>query len=246
MNARFQYHAFATGFAGRITQPFEHTIESQAQSALSPDGGYGSNRVERYRFKEIVSFSAAYTQVAGAYVEHKGRPSWDTVVTSTVEGLEIMGVVKASRIVARLASSHAVDEEEPSILPLGSTIEGLTIAGFHVDIEWNTDVYSQHDTYSKVLEAHRSHEKLDPAKRGSIFGSLVREVKINSGFLTPRGHSIPVPHFGIITLGQLLIDGNARQLTMLQVEPECAVAISCTAGSGQTNGQPVPPPPHDD
>jgi hypothetical protein len=231
MKNRFQYHAFATGFAGQITHPFEYLIEAQAPSALSPMGGYSSNRVENFRLKEILSFRAAYTQVAGSFIDKGGRQSWDTVVTSTVEDLNIMGIVTADLIVARLASSHGVNDLEPTILPLGSRIEGLRIAGIPVDIEWKVDLYCESDTYTKARGTNQ----------GTIDTSIVEKLTINSRFLRPDGHTLLIPQFGKVVIGQLLIDGNARQITMLQVYPECAVGAACAAGNGQTNGQPVPP-----
>ncbi len=245
MKHEFVYHAFATGVAGRVTHPFEHLIEAQAPSALPPMGGYSSNRVEHFRFKEILSFRAAYTQVAGAFVDKHGRQSWDTVMTSTVEGLNIMGIVTADRIVARLASRHDVHEPEPRILPLGSYIEGLRIAGIPVGIEWDVDRYCQLDTHTKVVADTRPADGNGavPERAGCIPASLVRKLTASAGCLETRGDAIYVPLFGKVVIGQILIEGNARQLTMLQVYPECAVALACTAGSGQTNGQPVPPIP---
>ena len=278
MKHRFQYHAFATGVAAQITHPFEHLIEAQAPSALSPMGGYSSNRVEYFRFKEILSFRAAYTQVAGTFVDKSGNQSWDTVMTSTVEGLNIMGVVTADRIVARLASRHGIHDQEPSILPLGSHIEGLRIAGIPIHIKWSVDRYCHMDTYAKVVDGYRTNkdgfsEKFDQENRvgqheslpeflrsffpGShhrakeaitddnrtIATSLVANLDVESDCLKTHGHTIHVPQFGNVVIGQLLIDGNARQITMLQVYPECAVGIACAAGSGQTNGKPVPPVP---
>jgi hypothetical protein len=239
MKHRFQYHAFATGFAGQITQPFEYLIEAQAPSALSPAGGYSSNRVENYRLKEILSFRAAYTQTAGAFVDKSGRQSWDTVVTSTVENLNIMGIVTADLIVARLASRHGVHDPEPSILPLGSRIEGLRIAGIPIEVDWDYGRYSHNDTYEKACPP----DTPDRATKPAIATSIVGKIAVTGSFLETNKHVIHVPQFGTVVLGQLLIDGNARQITMLQVYPECAVAVACTAGSGQTNGKPVPPIP---
>jgi hypothetical protein len=239
MKHGFQYHAFATGFAGQITHPFEYLIEAQAPSALSPMGGYSSNRVENFRLKEILSFRAAYTQVAGSFIDKGGRQSWDTVVTSTVEDLNIMGVVTADLIVARLSSSHGVNDDEPSILPLGSRIEGLRIAGIPVELQWKVDLYCECGTYTKARE--RSNADGRGTNAATIDTSIVENLSIKSSFLRPDGHAILIPQFGKIVIGQLLIDGNARQITMLQVYPECAVGAACAAGNGQTNGQPVPP-----
>ncbi len=262
MKHGFQYHAFATGLAGRVSRPFEYLIEAQAPSALSPAGGYSSNRVEHFRLKEILSFRAAYTQVAGAFVDEGGRQSWDTVMTSTVEGLNIMGVVTADLIVARLASRHGIRDHQASIIPIGSRIEGLRVAGFPVEIEWDVDLYSHLDTHAKIVSAYKDNENGFRARfdAASLMGqkwnepavtdhtrliatSLASRLTCKSDFVAIHGHVIHLPQFGIVKIGQFLVDGSARQVTMLQVHPECAVGVECAAGSGQTNGEPVPPVP---
>lgn len=107
MKHGFQFHAFATGVAGKITHPFDHTIDSLAPTALAPQGGYSSGRVNHYKLREVISFRSTYTQVSGAFSEETG--SWDTVMTATVEGLQILGALKADLVVARLASRHYLD-----------------------------------------------------------------------------------------------------------------------------------------
>jgi hypothetical protein len=274
MKPRFQFHAFATGVAGQIESPFQELIQSQAPSALAPIGGYSSGRVENFRFQEIVSFRSTSTHVSGVF--SKEHNSWDTVMTSTVEGLNVMGMVTADLVVARLASRHIVGESEPSILPLGSAIEGLRIAGVHVEVELHTDLYAELDTHSKVQSAYKEHagyqqmfdavnqvgkhdelpethhsyfpwSRSTPApelpENQPVFTTLASKLIHKSAYLPTHGHVIHVPQFGTVVLAQFMIDGNARRLTMIEVNLGCAVSGYVAAGSGETNGQPVPPPP---
>src|SRR6266571_2362466 len=69
---RFLFHGHAIAAAGKITSPFQDIIPAQAASALPIDGGYGSARVENFRYKEIFSFASAYSEVAGTFVEREG------------------------------------------------------------------------------------------------------------------------------------------------------------------------------
>jgi len=154
MRYGYQFHAHATGVAGQLTHPFKDVLEVQAPAALPITGGYSRGRVENFRYKEIVSFKAAYTQVTGGYCEE--TDSWDTVMTATVEGFEIMGMIKADLIVGRLSSRYPVNGDEPSILPLGSRFEGLQIAGNPVNVVLNTGLYCKLDTHSKVYDAYKN------------------------------------------------------------------------------------------
>ena len=103
----FNGHGHA--LSGHITHPFDHQIEVQAGMSLPTTGGIGHARVENFRFREYASFSAAYTYVAGS--KH-GRDRYTTLVTSVVENLNILDVVTADRVVARLASHHFVNGGE--------------------------------------------------------------------------------------------------------------------------------------
>ena len=63
MKKRFLYRAHAVGFSARMRAPFQDVIEAQAPVALSESGGYGSSRIENFRYKEFFAFDS----VCGLY-----------------------------------------------------------------------------------------------------------------------------------------------------------------------------------
>jgi len=160
----FNGHGHA--LSGHITHPFDHQIEVQAGMSLPTTGGIGHARVENFRFREYVSFKAGYTHVAGG----KSSPgTFTTLVTAVVENLNILDVVTADRVVARLASHHnvtpeqdekvrekpneRVDEKEPRITLLGSKIENLKISGCPVSLEFEDDLFLRCNTF-ETLKKH--------------------------------------------------------------------------------------------
>jgi hypothetical protein len=176
MNDRFIYHALAIGISGRITTPFDEIIPTQPSSALPEGGGFGTSRVNNFQFRHILRFTRATTLVAGADTpaqnDIKG-PSHDAVATAIVEGLDILGVVTADRIVARIASSHPFDPQQPgSIYPVGSYFENLRIAGYKVDIDLATDRFLQFDTTQKIRDAYKDNTDhfRDEFKQMSLIG----------------------------------------------------------------------------
>jgi hypothetical protein len=154
MIERFQYNASAVGAAGRIVVPFDEIIPIQASSALPETGGFGTARVERFQFRDIFSFHAATAVVSGSYTRNR---SFDTLATVSIEGLNLLGMVTADRIVARLSSSYSEDGNEHSITPVGSYFENLRIAGCPVKLRLATDTFSRFDTFDKVKEAYREN-----------------------------------------------------------------------------------------
>src|SRR5512142_3024740 len=92
MNAKtFLYHAHGTALGGSISRPFNEAIEGQAGVALPVVGGYETSRIENFRYREIASFTAAYSQVSGTY--NAADDAYTTLVSSVVEGLNILDVV---------------------------------------------------------------------------------------------------------------------------------------------------------
>src|ERR1700730_16823672 len=163
MIERFLYHAFATGVAGHITAPFQELIPMQASCALSGNGGFGSSRVDGFQFHDIISFASAHAVVAGSYSQEKGSHS--SISTVTVEGLDILGVVRADRIMCRVASSHPDDPKKPaSIVFIASHFDNLKIAGYPVKVDLAMDSFAKYDTAAALRDAYRQNTVEDPNK----------------------------------------------------------------------------------
>jgi len=135
---RHIYHAEATALSGHLTLPLEQRIYPQAHVSLGPGGGYLRQRSAPFRVEEVIRYEAAYTQVAGN-VDSKPGHAWSTLVTSVVEGLNILEVLTADRIVAQISTDHPRDGYIPTVDFLGTRFEGLRIAGHPVklDLELN-------------------------------------------------------------------------------------------------------------
>jgi len=155
---RFRFKGTAIGASGYISVPFNEVIEVQAASALSEIGGHGSARSVDFRHREMVRFDLAYSEVVGSTCncnENDGKPVFSTRVRAAVEGLNIMDMVTADRIVAHLVSTfEAEGPGEPSVRLLGSRFENLRIAGIPVKVIPAVDVLDKHNTYTSFREAY--------------------------------------------------------------------------------------------
>ncbi len=142
----FHYHASAHALSGQFWRPFQRVIEVQAPTTLPSIGGVGKSRVDNFRLDDLVSFKAGYTHVLGSKKEEfddQGKLKktlYTTQVTSTVEGLNILDVVTADRVVARLTSSHDLSDGEAHIHLVGSKFENLRIAGCEVEVKLRHDL----------------------------------------------------------------------------------------------------------
>jgi hypothetical protein len=251
MDRTFLYHAHATGVTGRITLPFDEVIPVQAPAAIPVTGGYSSTRVENFRYREILSFRSATSVVSGDFSARK--QSYETLMSAAIEGLNILDVVTADLIVARLTSMHPKDGGEPSIIPVGSYFENLRIAGCRVDAPLNNELFARcgqyHDVRRVINEDAEVRARLSRGfadlsaqpPNGALLCSLAGDVNVHCRELEVLGHAIRVPHFGTVYLAEFLIMPYSRSITMLRVELGCSVEGHITSGGGSGNGQPFPP-----
>ena len=159
----FHYHASAHALSGELTRPVQRVIEVQAGISLPSTGGVGSSHVENFRVDEVVSVKRAYSHVAGSVKEENNKKIHTTHATATVEGLNILDVVTADRVVARLSSSF---EEPPpekpgpfegKVLQVGSKFVNLSIAGYEVDVELDHELLSlELGTFAAVRDSFKA------------------------------------------------------------------------------------------
>lgn len=247
------YSANGSGVGGQIQRPFNQIIPVQAASSLPITGGCGSSRVEDFRFEEILSFKAAYTHVCGSRNEKDG--SFTTLVSATVEGLNILEVVTADRVVARLSLLHPPEDGEPRIIPLGSRFDNLRIAGGAVDVELDVDMFCRLDTfegfksqYSRDPEFRKiageryqwSKQGGLPESKGIIACSLVKNIRTAHPEVKQSGHVLLLPQFGRILLAEILLERYSRRLAMLRLEMGSTVQGTISVGTVEGNGVTFP------
>lgn len=135
------YHADASALGGSLQRPVEQVVPMQAPSSLAPVGGYGSAQVGEFRLEGILSFASASTQVAGSVSKENG--AWTTLVTATIEGLNVGEVLAADRMVAQISTEHPLVGYQPKVSFVGTKFENLRIAGCPVTPVLNLDLCSQ-------------------------------------------------------------------------------------------------------
>jgi hypothetical protein len=195
------YRAKAVAAAGKLSRPVSHSVGELAKTELvNGAAGYHSARLDKYRYEEIYSFEAAYTQVTAS---EDSEGNYNTLATATVEKLNVLDILKVDRITARLVALHppedAKKKERPWITPLGSEIIGLRVAGRVYDIPYPEGFQLDPDD----LPDHGGWHK-----------------KGRPDYATP-GYSFHVPRFGTVTCCRLAIEPDGEdsihRLTMLNL-----------------------------
>jgi hypothetical protein len=135
------YHADASALGGSLRRPLAQIVPVQAPSSLAPVGGYGSAQVGEFQIEGILSFTSASTQVAGSVSKQNG--AWTTLVTATVEGLNVGEILAADRMVAQISTEHPLVGYQPKVSFVGTKFENLRIAGCPVTPVFNLDLCSR-------------------------------------------------------------------------------------------------------
>jgi hypothetical protein len=225
-----RYHSKATILEGHLRLPLVQDIKPQAPATLPEEGGYIAQQVEDYWLESVISFKRGYTQVAGN-LDPKPGHGWSTLSTTVVEGLQVLEILTADKVVGQILTEHPLDGYVPRVSFLGTRFENLRIAGHPVHLDLHMPIlgpkpekdgaYTHEpgvlsrvsDQYKRILghrdlpaELRERYNQLssDLGKSETLECSLVNEAT-GSFPGPPFGHVIVIPDFGTITLAKLTV-----------------------------------------
>jgi hypothetical protein len=155
----FHYHADANALGGVLTHPYKTVISTAANSSLSNAGGYNSSASVPFHLDHVLSCRSAYTHTTGG--EENGH--WTTLTTAVVEGVNLLEVVTADKIVAQIATTHSKVGNNRAVSFVGSQFVGLRINGHSVE---------------PVLDRHPFPPK--PARNGSVKNGKAAKSEVSS------------------------------------------------------------------
>jgi hypothetical protein len=231
----YLFDANAIGLAGFFTRPFQDVIQPKASVTLASVGGYDRARTEAFNLREIVSIRSARADTTGSLVEEARV----TTAKAVVEGLNILDIVTADRVVAILSGEHRRGDAESRIRVAGTHFENLRIYGRPVDLDLETLLFDKHSTLSD-LERLYSRERprslpIVSLREGAYRTSLARYHPEGPGW-RQNGLAIEVPDFGRIYLAELIVKSSYRRLNMLRLELGSPVAGRLVVASASCNG----------
>jgi hypothetical protein len=248
----YSFRADANALGGLLEKPLRQPIPTLAPVSLPAAGGFAKARSEAFTLDNIVSCSSAHSHVSGQENEDE---SISILVTAVVEGLNILEVVEADRIVAQLSILIPRARTHLQVSTAGSRFEGLRLAGRPVNPRLSQklqDRESQRDEPGRAQGATAGHlweigkeqaarvtnafawaenrfkwMKTDTRTNTSTLCSLVH------GFVSPDrpehcGHVVEIPGFGRFFFGELLVTPNSAQLVSIRADLGCPVTGKIT------------------
>jgi hypothetical protein len=239
----FHFHAEGHALSGEFRHPLWSLIPAQASASLPTIGGHATAQVEGFHHQDFVCFKSAHTHISG---KRRRDETFVTHASTVVKGLNILGRVKAERIVCRLTSVHSPKEPEGHITAEDSRFEGLTIDGQDVKVILRHDLLVKCKTFDNLAKGIASDKKsgkivaLDEDRQVAIC-SLVEKIETKLSGVDVKRHLIEVKNFGKIFLAEIFAEPGTRTLTMLRLELGSPHVAEMTVAESRTNGQPPPP-----
>jgi hypothetical protein len=150
----FYYHADAVSLGGHINnQP----IPIPSSVALSSAGGVAEHEVKNPTSVNGVKIASAYTLATGEPI--KDGSGWTQRVLSVVEGLDILGIVTADRLVAQIfVTQPSTHGGQRKVTFAGTDISNLRVKGTAVRLDFenslvppqtrNADAYNRTATFT--------------------------------------------------------------------------------------------------
>jgi hypothetical protein len=242
----FAFHADAYALNASFHRPVTCQIEALAATCLPIFGGHAQARAADFCVPRLAHFKSAHSHVSGSLEDDSTAT---TQAITTVLGLNIMDVITADRIVARLTSEHKLTQPEGHILAIGSAFENLRIAGFAFRIVLRHDLLLGSKTHAELVKKFatvRQKGSIAKEKNGVALCSLVERIETDFPGLSDadkKQHIIKIPHLGTLSFAELISVEGMKTLTMLRFDLGSPDGGGGTAAVATTNGK-LPPPTH--
>jgi hypothetical protein len=250
----YSFRADANVLGGFLEWPIPKSIPTLAPVSLPAVGGSTTASSEGFTLDSLVSCGKASSHVDGRVLED-GTITIES--TAVVEDLNILDVVRAERIVARL-SIWIKKGEGLKVSTVGSTFEGFRVGDCRRNpwlneelqcFERSPDGAARADAERiGALQVRRINQTFadrpnakwadNRSKWLNGVGKHGAGCSVVDGFEDQRdyGHILDIPGFGRIFLGELFISPGSAQLVSIRAELGCPVkgkiTVNCSGGGG--------------
>jgi hypothetical protein len=236
----YHYHAHAYAFSGEVRRPIKQVVEVQAGVSLPHAGGHGRAHVENFAVNQLISFRHGYAHVSGSQDENE---HYSSQVTSVLEKLNILDVVTADRVVARVSSDHDPKKREGHIIMVGSRFENLRINGCEVQVDIDNELFLKHKTHGELAKGVANLKKsgrIASESNGVVVCSLAKSIKIDCPGVEVDGHVVTVAQFGTIYFAEVIASHGTKSVCMMRLELGSPTEAQLLASGGGSNGTPFP------
>jgi len=264
---RYLYSGHAVGASAQFhrlddVEHLNHRIPALGASVLPVTGGLATAHAADYsyvvdqpRHRTLLSVRRVDSSAEGR--EYADR--FETEVGAEVESIHVVEKLHVDYIKFHMLSTLKKGQAEPTVSTRGNEIEGMRLGRVKVKLVLDEEPLGASGSKAQLAAFYKSKK---PAYRLAHSGrfrtppdtdelacphgiytySLVREIKLEGPeeeqhSMKVEGYSIRWEGFGRIVLGEVVLRGNSRQVTLVRLAMGSSAGGPGSMGCGQTNGQ---------
>lgn len=240
----------------------DHVIPTLAASVLPVTGGLSKNHAANYcyqvdhpRHRTLLAVRQVESMAAGREFANR----YETEIETEVQSIHVVEKLHIEEVKLHVFSTLKKGETEPEVTTKGNKIEGMRLGSVVVKIKLDDEPLHSCGTKAQLAafykrqssDYRREHswrfntppltDELAAAPNGHYRCSLVREIKLEGPpdelqDISVEGYTIVWKGFGRIILGEVVVKGNDRQVTLVRLAMGSSAGGSGSVGCGQTNG----------
>ena len=253
--SRFIFSGHAIGASAHFhkldqTEKLNYDVPVLGASVLPPTGGLSESVVKDYAFEVTHPRRRTLLSVKKIETSAHGRvlgSRYETETVASVESVTVVDKLHIGLIRVHVLAARATLLTAPVSSSSGNRLEDVELGKVKAKITLD-DEYLAHcgsaDAFSQFIKTRRDDEKAAASyqeKDDGYYFSLVRDIKLSGPEHEIRkihvtGNVIYWENFGRIYLGEVILRGNDRQVTMVRLQMGSDAGGSGTMGDGQSNG----------
>jgi hypothetical protein len=264
---RYLYSGHTVGAAAHFhrlddVENLNYPIPALAGSVLPVTGGLSRGHTSDYSFdvdeprhRTLLAVRRIDTVASGK--EFADR--YETEIDAEIESIHVVDKLHIDAMKLHVLSTMRKGEAEAVVSTKGNRIEGMRLGRVAVTVTMDDEPLHSCGTKQRLAAFFKGQSddyrrdqswrfQTDP-KTGDLadpYGhyvfSLVREIKLEGQeeekqAITVEGYTIRWKGFGRLILGEVVVKGNNRQLTLVRLAMGSNAGGSGSVGCGQSNGQ---------
>jgi hypothetical protein len=184
---------------------------------------------------------------------------YETEIDAEVESIHVVEMLHIEAVKLHVLSTLRKGDAEPAVTTKGNRIEGMRLGNVKVKIVLDEEPLQFCGTKAQLAGFYRRQSADYRREQGWRYGtaadaeeladphghykcSVVREIQLDGPeeekqAMSVEGYTIRWKGFGRLILGEVIVKGNNRQVTMVRLEMGSNAGGSGAVGCGQTNGQ---------
>jgi len=264
---RYLYSGHTVGAAAHFhrlddLENLNYAIPTLGASVLPVTGGLSRGHASNYAFHVDEPRHRTLLSVRRIDSSASGREfadRYETEIEADIESIHLVEKLHIDAVKLHVLSTLHKGQKEPAVSTKGNRIEGMRLGRVAVKVVFDDELLKSCGTKEKLktfyetqtpeyLSEHGFRFRTDPntgklaEPHGHYVCSLVRSIELDGPeedkqAMTVEGYTIRWKGFGRLILGEVVVKGSNRQVTLVRLAMGSNAGGSGSVGCGQSNGQ---------